>query len=231
MSMDGSFHLLFRPPDAVPGVNRRVFAIGKFDGLHIAHQAVLERAVSVAGNMDAEPCLFTFTPHPRFALTGDPIYERLLTPLGERARTARAYGMMDVFVAQFDAPFRAQTAEEFIGSYLLSLRAVHLVVGYDFRFGHRGAFGPDDLARIGRELQITVDTIAHAANDAFNPLEWFKGTPRPFPTEQVHHHNIYLDGKKIAEHVSRTIVGRHTHPTGATFSNGSIFPATSGHGG
>ena len=161
MSMDGSFHLLFRPPDAVPGVNRRVFAIGKFDGLHIAHQAVLERAVSVAGKMDAKPCLFTFTPHPRFALTGDPIYERLLTPLGERARTARAYGMMDVFVAQFDAPFRAQTAEEFIGSYLLPLRAVHLVVGYDFRFGHRGAFGPDDLARIGRELQITVDTIAH----------------------------------------------------------------------
>ena len=77
----------------------------------------------------------------------------------------------------------------------------------------------------------TVDTITHAANEAFNPLEWFKGTPRPFPIEQVHHHNIYLDGKKIAEHVSRTIVGRHTHPTGATFSNGSIFPATSGHGG
>ena len=77
----------------------------------------------------------------------------------------------------------------------------------------------------------TAGTIAHAANEALNPFEWFKQPPRPFGIEQVHHHHIHLDGKKIAEHVSRTMVGRHTHPTGATFSNGSIFPATSGHGG
>jgi hypothetical protein len=77
----------------------------------------------------------------------------------------------------------------------------------------------------------TAGTIAHAANEALNPFEWFKQPPRPFGGEQVIHNHIHLDGKKIAEHVSRTMVGRHTHPTGATFSNGSIFPATSGHGG
>ncbi len=161
MSLDGTYHLLSRPPDADLGVRRRVFAIGKFDGLHIAHQAVLGRAVSVAEGTGADPCLFTFTPHPTWALSGDPAYERLLTPLGERARAARAYGMRDVFVAQFDEIFRQQTAEEFVETYLLPLRASHLVVGYDFRFGRRGAYGPDDLTRIGHELGITVDTIAH----------------------------------------------------------------------
>ena len=47
----------------------------------------------------------------------------------------------------------------------------------------------------------------------------------------VIHHHTHLDGKKVAESVSRHMVGRHTHPTGAASSNGAIFPATSGHGG
>ena len=42
---------------------------------------------------------------------------------------------------------------------------------------------------------------------------------------------VVMDGKKVAETVSRHMVGRHTHPTGAASSNGAIFPATSGHGG
>ncbi len=42
---------------------------------------------------------------------------------------------------------------------------------------------------------------------------------------------VVVDGKVLAETMSRNMVKRHTHPTGATFSNGSIFPATSGHGG
>ncbi len=161
MDLDGSFHLLSCPPEADRATSRRVFAIGKFDGLHIAHQAVLGRAVAVARDTDADPCLFTFTPHPRFALTGDTAYERLLTPLCERARAAHAYGMRDVFVATFDEIFRNQTADEFVVNYLLPLKASHLVVGYDFRLGRRGAYGPDDLARIGQTLGIAVDTIAH----------------------------------------------------------------------
>jgi len=79
----------------------------------------------------------------------------------------------------------------------------------------------------------TGAAILHGANEALNPFEWFKNTPRPFTdaTPIVIHHHTHLDGKKIAEHVSRVIVGRHTHPTGTTSSNGAIFPATSGHGG
>ncbi len=79
----------------------------------------------------------------------------------------------------------------------------------------------------------TVGAVAHGLNEAFNPLTWFDGSkPQPFADkEMVIHNHVHLDGKKVAEHVSRVMVGRHTHPTGATFSNGSIFPATSGHGG
>lgn len=42
---------------------------------------------------------------------------------------------------------------------------------------------------------------------------------------------VVVDGKVLAETMSRHMMKRHVHPTGATFSNGSIFPATSGHGG
>lgn len=42
---------------------------------------------------------------------------------------------------------------------------------------------------------------------------------------------VVVDGKVLAETMSRHMMKRHVHPTGATFSNGAIFPATSGHGG
>ncbi len=88
----------------------------------------------------------------------------------------------------------------------------------------------DFLSQIIVHPGRSASTFAHAANEALNPFEWGRQPARPFKDLTIHNY-IHLDGKKIAEHVSRTMVGRHTHPTGATFSNGAMFPATSGHGG
>ncbi|PWI58224.1 bifunctional riboflavin kinase/FAD synthetase [Sulfoacidibacillus thermotolerans] len=138
---------------------QRTFAIGKFDGIHIAHQAVISRAVEVAKKLHATASLFTFDPHPRFALTGDTAYERLLTPLKERARIAATLGIATTFVAQFDTRFQQQSAKEFMEHYLLPLGACHLVVGYDFRFGKNGRYTPEDLIEIGRTYNILVDVV------------------------------------------------------------------------
>ncbi|OOH80793.1 hypothetical protein [Leptospirillum ferriphilum] len=90
----------------------------------------------------------------------------------------------------------------------------------------------DFLSAIVIHPKRSVGIVAHGLNEALNPFEWFHETPRPFGQHSaVIHTHVHLDGKKIAETVSRHMVGRHTHPTGAASSNGAIFPATSGHGG
>ena len=90
----------------------------------------------------------------------------------------------------------------------------------------------DFLSAIVIHPKRSVGIVAHGLNEALNPFEWFHETPRPFGQQSaVIHTHVHLDGKKIAETVSRHMMGRHTHPTGAASSNGAIFPATSGHGG
>ena len=149
---------LHRPPIATEK-SQRIIAIGKFDGIHIAHQAVIHRAVEVARTLKLSSSLFTFDPHPRFVLTGDAAYARVLTPLQERAKVARALGVETIFAARFNRDFQQQTAKEFVLQYLLPLGARHLVVGYDFRFGKQGRYTPDDLRLIGEEYHVGVDVV------------------------------------------------------------------------
>lgn len=137
----------------------RTFAIGKFDGLHVAHQVVIRQAVASAMATNTMPCVFTFSPHPRNVLTGDPAYEKMLTPPYERVEVAKSLGVKEMYIANFNASFRAQSAEEFMINYLLPLGAKHLVIGYNFRFGKNGATDASGLKLIANQWGITVDVI------------------------------------------------------------------------
>jgi riboflavin kinase/FMN adenylyltransferase len=153
--------LLTGPVEVRPDVPARVVAIGKFDGIHRAHQRILQVAVHGARQADARPAIFTFTPHPRYALTGDAAYARLLTPLTERARAAGLYGIEEAFAAVFDEAFRNQTAEAFVQHYLRPLGVCAAVVGYDFRLGRKGACGPDEFRDIAHRFGIRVEIVEH----------------------------------------------------------------------
>lgn len=145
----------------------RVFAIGKFDGLHIAHQAVINRAIKVGFATDSIPCLFSFTPHPRFVLTGDPAYERWLTPPQARNTSIFELGIQEVYLANFDEDFRSQTAEEFLRNYILPLGARHLVVGYNFHFGKNGGTDATELVTIARSYGLDVDIVEIVDNHGY----------------------------------------------------------------
>ncbi|KYP82189.1 bifunctional riboflavin kinase/FAD synthetase [Ferroacidibacillus organovorans] len=159
-----NYRYLDRPPAPEIGVSRAI-AIGKFDGLHVAHQTILKNVVLVARERGLTPCMFTFTPHPRYVLQGDEEYANLLTPPGERARIAATLGMRETFVAHFDARFRSQTADAFFDDYLLALGVSHLVVGYDFRMGKNGANGVSDLKQIADKYGVTVEIVAPIDQD------------------------------------------------------------------
>ncbi len=137
----------------------RTIAIGKFDGLHLAHQAIAQTAVRKAQESGSTAALFSFTPHPRLVLRGDAAYARWLTPSAERARVARELGMEQTFVALFDRAFRTLTASEFLRAYLVPLCAIHIVVGYNFRFGRGGAYGTDDLREVAAQAGVGVDIV------------------------------------------------------------------------
>ena len=131
---------------------RRVIALGFFDGVHLGHGALLRTVGARAQALGAVPCAFTFDRSPAAALTGKAV--PLLTGVEDRAALMRElYGIQEVVVAPFDV-MRDMDWQDFVADYLQrELGVAHVVAGHDFHFGRRGEGSPDRLAdrcQIGR---------------------------------------------------------------------------------
>jgi riboflavin kinase/FMN adenylyltransferase len=122
-----------RLPDAEPRPRR--VAVGTFDGVHRGHREVIRGADTV----------LTFDPHP-LSVIAPPRAPLLLTTLERKAELVGGLGVRELVVVPFDAAFAALTADEFVERVIVDrLRATHVSVGENFRFGH-GAEG--DAARL-----------------------------------------------------------------------------------
>jgi riboflavin kinase/FMN adenylyltransferase len=133
-----------------------VVTIGNFDGLHRGHQAVIARVRQRAATLALPAVLMTFDPTPRafFAPDNPPPQ---LSSLREKMEDARALGI-DVFIrARFDQAFAALSPQAFLDDLIdRQLRARAILVGRDFRFGHRRAGNIETLERFAAERNIEL---------------------------------------------------------------------------
>jgi riboflavin kinase / FMN adenylyltransferase len=113
--------------------------IGVFDGVHRGHQALLRRVVDEAASKGLVPGAITFDRHPLKVVRpgSDP---KLLSTLRERVELLGACGMEFVLVLPFTRKLSQMAAEEFAVKVLIeAVSARVIVVGENFRFGHRAA--------------------------------------------------------------------------------------------
>lgn len=124
-------------------------AIGNFDGVHLGHRALLEKACALAASRSAPSVVLTFEPHPAKVLSPDFAPPLLTTPARKTERLAAA-GIEAEVVLRFDPEFARNTPDRFVEHYLVEgLGARDVVVGYDFTFGKGRAGNPEILARLG----------------------------------------------------------------------------------
>jgi riboflavin kinase / FMN adenylyltransferase len=130
-----------------------VVALGNFDGVHLGHQEVLRRAVGEGRRAGMRVVAATFQPHPRAVLgAGDP--PRLLTPRDLRREALLRYGADEVVEIPFDRELSRKSPEQFVRDVLVGdIGAGVVVVGENFRFGHRAAGDFGDLHRLMREME------------------------------------------------------------------------------
>ncbi|MBE6975552.1 MAG: bifunctional riboflavin kinase/FAD synthetase [Ruminococcaceae bacterium] len=126
---------------------RKIYALGFFDGVHLGHQALLAACRRLAARLDAIPAAVTFDRHPRALFAPCP---PLLQTAEDRQTLLTQYGMKSVRVLPVTAEFLGQSWEEFLET-LLRDGAAGFVCGYDFRFGHRGEGNAEKLAAFCRE--------------------------------------------------------------------------------
>jgi riboflavin kinase/FMN adenylyltransferase len=136
-----------------------VVALGNFDGVHLGHQEVLRLAMEEGRRRSMRVVAATFHPHPRAVLgAGDP--PKLLTPLELRREMLLRYGAEEVWVIPFDADLSKKTSEQFVRDVLVGEGGARVVVvGENFRFGHRAAGDFQDLQRLMREAGGTAVAV------------------------------------------------------------------------
>jgi riboflavin kinase/FMN adenylyltransferase len=122
--------------------------IGNFDGVHRAHLAMLERTVEAAADLDLTPTVLTFHPSPKefFALqSGAPKMPRLST-VGDKLQRFKDAGIERVVIVEFNRSLSQLSARDFIATVLeQQLHTRWLLVGDDFRFGHKRSGTIDTL--------------------------------------------------------------------------------------
>jgi riboflavin kinase/FMN adenylyltransferase len=134
-------------------------AIGNFDGVHRGHQALVAAAGERARASGGEVVVLTFDPHPaRFF--APPLAPPMILPLERRLELLADAGADVVVIEPFDAAFAAIEASAFVTEVLRGdLGTQHVVVGYDFNFGHGRAGTPALLQELGRALGMGVPPV------------------------------------------------------------------------
>jgi riboflavin kinase/FMN adenylyltransferase len=148
---------VFHKLDDVPGAfGPTIVSVGNFDGVHRAHQTVLQDIAERARQQIAKSVAVTFEPHPARILRPDSGF-KLLTPTPEKLRLLASTGLDAVLLLPFGRDLSLLTPRQFAERILKKkLHACEVHEGYNFHFGHKAAGDVNTLTEFGREMGFTV---------------------------------------------------------------------------
>jgi len=152
---------VFRHLDEVPAnYGPTVLSIGNFDGVHIAHQAVVRHMAERAHAIGGKAVAVTFEPHPLRILRPDSAL-KLLSPLEVKLRLLEQTGVDAVLVLPFTRDLSLMSAHDFARNILVEkLHASEVHEGYNFHFGHKAEGNVERLAEFGRDMGFDVHTYS-----------------------------------------------------------------------
>ncbi|MDF2698742.1 MAG: ribF [Haloplasmataceae bacterium] len=131
-------------------------ALGFFDGLHLAHQNLIDQAIKIAINSKCKSGVFTFNPSPKQFL-GKTSIDSMLTPHNMKIELLNKMGVDYLFVLQFDELVANVEHKEFVEKFILPLNVTHLITGFDYRYGYKGEGNAQTLVKDGNDtFELTI---------------------------------------------------------------------------
>ena len=138
----------------------KVTTIGTFDGVHIGHQKILKKVVSMAREQGYIPVVLTLFPHPRMVLQKDDSI-KLLNTIDERISLLKSSGIEKVIVKTFTKEFSNLSANDYVKTILVEeLNTKQIVIGYDHHFGKNRSANINDLKRFAKIYDFKVEEIS-----------------------------------------------------------------------
>ncbi|HEL1586539.1 TPA: bifunctional riboflavin kinase/FAD synthetase [Streptococcus suis] len=135
-----------------------VLVLGYFDGLHLGHKALLDRARKVADEQGLTVTVLTFPETPRLAFARfSPDLLLHLTSQERRFQLMEQYGVDQLVLTDFTSEFAANSPQEFIDRYIKGINARVLVAGFDYHFGNCRADVSDLTALFEGQVEIVEE--------------------------------------------------------------------------
>jgi riboflavin kinase/FMN adenylyltransferase len=141
-------------------ISNTVATIGIFDGVHLAHQQIIQRLNELKIECNTESLLVTLWPHPRFVLDKDGTNLKLLSTLKEKLERLEQAGLDNVLLIPFSKEFSKTPFDVFINQVLVEkLRVKHLVVGFNHHFGKNREGSYDKLQEQAKKGRFTSERL------------------------------------------------------------------------
>lgn len=132
-----------------------VAAIGFFDGVHLAHKALITKAIKIANENNLEKAVITFDVHPKSILFD--LEYLYLTPLEKKIEIFKEFDLDYVYVIEFTKEKASLSPLDFIETYLKGINTI--VCGFDFKFGVRGSGNVKTLKSDSRFKTVVLKEV------------------------------------------------------------------------
>ena len=135
-----------------------VVAFGMFDGVHEGHARLMRTANELAALHDLTSVVYTFSSHPMATFAPDRVPPQLETR-SEKVRTIAQLGVDVAVLRPFDRAYAALSPEEFVRSFAEALHPRHVVIGFNYSFGCKGAGKAEDMIRLGKAFGFETHVV------------------------------------------------------------------------
>lgn len=141
-------------------IKNPVATIGIFDGVHLAHQAIIRQLQEKAKEVSGETVIITLWPHPRIVLDPDNNSIQLINTLEEKIIKLEKSGVENLIILPFDKNFAALGFDDFIQNILVKkLNIHHLVVGFNHHFGRNREGNYDRLQVLANKIGFSLSRV------------------------------------------------------------------------
>ena len=141
-----------------------VIAFGMFDGVHEGHAKLMRTANELAARDGLSSVVYTFSSHPMATFAPDRVPPQLETR-SEKVRTIARLGVDAAVLRPFDREYAALSPEAFVRSFAQALHPRHVVIGFNYTFGCKGAGKTEDMIRLGKDFGFETHIVPEVQID------------------------------------------------------------------
>ncbi|MDV6235852.1 bifunctional riboflavin kinase/FAD synthetase [Leptospira ellisii] len=139
--------------------NDCVVTLGNFDGIHLGHQALLDRVLAVSRETGLSSCVVTYDPNPAVVLGKNPELKSLMS-LSDKTAWIAERGIDYLVILPFDKRLAEMSAESFLENILLrDLKAKKIVIGFNHCFGKGRRGNYELLLEYSEKLNYSVEKV------------------------------------------------------------------------